>query len=124
MHSLSSLSAVNSTINLCTGPFFPKAISLSIMQCLFSSAIALQAFQSLKQNEDKSRDLGKTGKKAYYTRFRKAGSTRDQAVYYPKRRDVRGRKESPTQDVRAQTEAYTTTETQGSLVLHMVTRRF
>lgn len=64
MHSLSSLSAVNSTINLCTGPFFPKAISLSIMQCLFSSAIALQVFQSLKQNEDKSRDLGKTGKKS------------------------------------------------------------
>lgn len=59
MHSLSFLSAIYSTINLCTGPFFLKVISQNIIQCLFSSTIALQVFQSLKQNEDKSRDLGK-----------------------------------------------------------------
>lgn len=82
--------------NLCTGPFFLKAISPNIIQCLFSSTIALRAFQSLKQNEDKSRDLSKRGKKAYSTRFRRlretAKSTRDRALH-PKRRDAERTKE-------------------------------
>lgn len=48
---------------MCTGPFFLKAISPNIIQHLFSSTTALRVFGSLKQNEDRSRDLGKRGKK-------------------------------------------------------------
>lgn len=103
MHSLSFLSAVHSTINLCTGPFFLKVISPNTIQCLFSSTIALPVFQSLKQNEDKSKDLGKRRKKVYYIRFRKATRGREHKGpgFVSKEATQRRTKQKADQDVQA-----------------------
>lgn len=85
-------------------------------------------FQSLKQNEDKSRDLGKRGRKAYYIRLRKAtgeGRKRKGPRFAAEEaRRAKGQKKRATQDVRAQTEASITATTHGLLALHMVTRLF
>lgn len=127
MHSLSFLSAIYSTINLCTGPFFLKVISQNVIQCLFSSTITLQVFQGLKENEDKSRDLGK-GEKSILQQIQE-GCMRQQEVqgtrFCIQRSKISEKeKKRPTQGVQAQTESSVPRKTHGLFVLHMVTSLF
>lgn len=109
---------------MCTGPFFLKAISPNIIQHLFSSTTALRVFGSLKQNEDRSRDLGKRGKKCITSDledYGDGGNHKGLGLVSKEVRHVRRQKKRPSQDVQVQAEASITTRTHGLLDLHMVT---